>query len=56
MQYQEYTDGVNTYRDGVRDEAYVVDKELTPLGFDGIESTDGGITGDWIELLEIKPE
>ena len=40
VQYRYYTDGVGTYRDGVRNGMFVVDKELTPLGFDGVEDTD----------------
>ena len=55
-QYVEYTDGTTTYRDGVRDGAYVIDVELTTTGFDGAESTDEGVTGDWMELTEIKVE
>lgn len=56
-QYIEYTDpdtGLKV-RDGVRDGAYVLDMELTELGFDGVESTDEGVTGDWLEMEEIKP-
>lgn len=40
VQYVEYTDGIDTFRDGVRNGAYVIDKKLTPLGFNGIEDTD----------------
>ena len=29
---------------------YAIDQELTATGFDGIESIDGGITGDWINV------
>jgi hypothetical protein len=41
-QYLLYTDPDSglKFRDGVRDEAYVIDKELTVLGFDGIEDED----------------
>ena len=47
-QYTYYEDPItgDIYRDGVRDGFFVIDKALTPLGFDGTESTDG-ITGDW---------
>jgi hypothetical protein len=47
-QYIEYTDGVITFRDGVRTEGYVIDKELTVLGFDG------SVNVDWqnIETLD----
>lgn len=57
MQYLVYTDpdtGMKV-RDGARDGAYVIDIELTPLGFDGVESLDEGLTGDWYEKEEIKP-
>jgi hypothetical protein len=47
-QYQVYTDGAKTYRDGVRDGCYVVDVEITPTGFDGIE----GI--DWENLIKME--
>lgn len=49
-QYIEYTDGTDTYRDGVRDGAYVIDVELTATGFDGEEDT------DWKNLEEKKIE
>lgn len=39
-QYVTYTDGVDTFRDGVRDGTYVIDKALTPLGFGGTEGID----------------
>ena len=39
-QYQIYTNNIVTFRDGVRDGAYVIDKALTPNGFDGIEDID----------------
>jgi hypothetical protein len=55
-QYMEYTDpdtGLKV-RDGARDSAYVLDMELTPLGFAGVESVDEGLTGDWIKKEEIK--
>lgn len=40
MQYQEYTDGIDTFRDGVRGGSYVIDKALTPTGFNGIINID----------------
>jgi hypothetical protein len=49
MQYIEYTDGVDTYRDGVRNGNWVVDVELTPTGFAGDEDT------DWENIEEIIP-
>lgn len=39
-QYRYYTDGVSTFRDGVRNLAYVIDKALTPTGFNGTEGVD----------------
>ena len=54
MQYQEYTDSVDTFRDGVRSGAYVIDKTLTVTGFSGSESTDEGLTGDWINLEKLE--
>jgi hypothetical protein len=38
MQYQEYTDGVDTFRDGVRNGSYVIDKVLDATGFLGVEN------------------
>lgn len=51
-QYVEYTDpdtGLKC-RDGARDGEYVIDIELNPTGFDGTESTDDGLTGDWLNI------
>lgn len=31
-----------------KDGQWFFDKELTPTGFDGVQSTDGGVTGDWM--------
>ncbi len=39
-QYEEYTDGVNTVRQGVRDGAFVQDIALTETGFSGEEGID----------------
>jgi len=40
-QYVEYTDGLTTYRDGVRDGKFVLDVELNPdPGFEGTEDID----------------
>jgi hypothetical protein len=33
--------------------AYVLDMELTALGFGGAQSLDEGVTGDWIRKEEI---
>ena len=51
-QYIYSTDPVSTrkIRMGVRDNMFVVDKELTATGFAGAESTDDGATGDWINI------
>jgi len=55
--YIEYTDpttGLVMARDGGRIiggvKTYVLDMVLTPLGFDGVESLDGGLTGDWMNV------
>ena len=50
IQYRVYTDGVDTFRDGVRDGAYVIDKSLTgdEDGFDLAE----GIGWENIETHE----
>jgi hypothetical protein len=53
-QYEIYTDGVDTFRNGVRSGAFVTDKTLTVTGFAGAESTDEGVTGDWINLESIN--
>lgn len=39
-QYVIYTDGVSTFRDGVRNGYYVIDKALTPTAFAGTEGID----------------
>jgi hypothetical protein len=51
----ELTDGVDTFRFNVRDHTLCTDKELTATGFAGTESTDGGVTGDWVNLEVIPP-
>jgi hypothetical protein len=48
--------GLTTFRDGIRDDCYVVDQALTVTGFLGDESLDGGITGDWINLEKLNIE
>jgi hypothetical protein len=52
-QYDIYTDGVDIFRDGVRDGKYVIDVAVTVLGFAGTESLDNGITGDWMKIFEL---
>lgn len=47
-QYQTYTDGSGVCRCGVRDGIWVVDKELTPTGFDGTENV------DWENILKAE--
>lgn len=41
------------YRDGTRDGKFVLDETMNGTGFTGSESTDGGITGDWINMETI---
>ena len=42
------TDGADTFRIVIRDSQLCTDQTLTPTGFAGDESLDGGATGDWI--------
>jgi hypothetical protein len=35
-----YSDGVSTYREGIRAGVYVIDKVLTSTGFAGVLGTD----------------
>jgi hypothetical protein len=51
----ELTDGVDTFRFNVRDHQLCTDQELTATGFDGTESDDGGVTGDWVNWEKIPP-
>lgn len=51
-QLVQYTDGNTIFRTGSRDKNFVIDKALTPLGFDGVESIDEGVTGDWMNIDE----
>jgi hypothetical protein len=55
-QYTYYEDPItgDEYRDGVRNGKFVIDTTLTPLGFSGSESTDEGVTGDWLNLKEYE--
>jgi len=43
-------DSTKKTRVGVRSGNLVLDITLTATGFDGNESTDGGITGDWVNV------
>jgi hypothetical protein len=52
---QVYTDGVDTFRIQARGGHLCTDMELTATGFDGTESTDEGVTGDWVNLETIPP-
>jgi hypothetical protein len=47
-----------SYRLTIRDEYFELDKALTELGFDGDESVDMGVTGDWIYIYRwnFEPE
>jgi hypothetical protein len=47
------TDGVDTFRIQARDGVLATDQALTALGFNGTESTDNGVTGDWVNWEEI---
>jgi hypothetical protein len=49
------TDGVDTFRFNVRDHTLCTDQALTATGFAGTESTDEGVTGDWVNLDVIPP-
>lgn len=49
-QYVEYTDGINTVRDGVRDGEYVLDYIITPLGFAGTKGIDWDETGHAVTI------
>lgn len=42
------TDGTCQMRQVVRGDYLCTDVTLTALGFTGVESTDGGLTGDWV--------
>jgi hypothetical protein len=48
MQYQEYTDGVDTFRDGVRNGKWVIDVVIGPLGF-GVGAVENV---DWENIIE----
>lgn len=50
----EYTDGINTFRDGSRGGSFVTDVALTVTGFAGTESTDEGVTGDWRNISDFN--
>lgn len=39
------------FRAIIRDSKFSIDKELTATGFSGDESTDDGVTGDWINII-----
>ena len=40
IQYRMFTDGTTTFRQGIRNGAFVLDKTLTATGFDGTEDAD----------------
>lgn len=44
-QWKFFTDGIISFRTGIRDSALVTDKTITSLGFNGVENT------DWINLI-----
>ena len=39
-QYQIFTDGISTFRQGVRSGYFILDQTITELGFSGVENTD----------------
>jgi hypothetical protein len=39
-QYRTFTDGVSTFREGVRSTYFVLDQTMTATGFAGVENTD----------------
>lgn len=39
-QYQTFTDGISTFRQGVRSGYFILDQTITELGFSGVENTD----------------
>jgi len=49
-----FTDGTTNYRINVRSGVMCFDKALTVTGFAGVESIDGGVTGDWIKLTQFE--
>lgn len=51
-----FTDGVDSFRIQTRNGKFNTDMALTVTGFDGDESTDGGVTGDWMNLEAIPPD
>jgi len=38
--YNYYSAGAYQYREGIRNDYYVIDKVITALGFSGVENTD----------------
>lgn len=52
----ELTDGVDTFRLIIRNSKLCTDQTLTPAGFAGAESIDGGVTGDWVNWEEMPPD
>lgn len=51
-----FTDGVDTFRIQARDSKLKTDMALNATGFDGTESLDEGVTGDWKNLESIPPD
>jgi hypothetical protein len=54
-QYIYYTDPTTLLkiREGACEDTFVIDAELTDLGFNGTESTNIGISGDWINIEKL---
>ena len=40
LEYDEFTDGIDTFRTGNRDNSFVIDKALNTTGFAGVEGVD----------------
>jgi hypothetical protein len=51
-----FTDGVDTFRIQARDSKLKTDMALNATGFAGSETTDEGVTGDWMNLESIPPD
>ena len=45
--YEYLSDGAGTYREGVRNGQWVIDKLLTGIGFAGVQNT------DWTNVLTV---
>jgi hypothetical protein len=48
IMYETFSDSVGTYREGIRNGLWVIDKVLTSIGFAGVQNT------DWTNILTIN--